>query len=260
MILNALYHIISLWCSRYSSFSITITLILCFPDWCPPTPAPLQEKLVPLPLHWRLLHVWSLTVLTMSRYKHVPSDSVVLTSKRWYLNFGIIPFMSMQSQSEQWRNVLIWCHFVYIWTENRSNNDPSLYFLHSSYTLKTFELISLLNFPYISRSKLQRQGQSEEQLLACSRSEEPLLDKLPCLYQCGSRFLVWPGVPADQAAYDHLGGAEEDRLGGAWPVVICRTERRGISVTEKIIERQQEMWFCKVICWGGGLYDYFRRL
>ncbi|XP_036972222.1 caspase recruitment domain-containing protein 14 isoform X1 [Acanthopagrus latus] len=32
------------------------------------------------------------------------------------------------------------------------------------------------------RSKLQRQGQSEEQLLACSRSEEPLLDKLPCLY------------------------------------------------------------------------------
>lgn len=182
MILNALYHIISLWCSRYSSFSITITLILCFPDWCPPTPAPLQEKLVPLPLHWRLLHVWSLTVLTMSRYKHVPSDSVVLTSKRWYLNFGIIPFMSMQSQSEQWRNVLIWCHFVYIWTENRSNNDPSLYFLHSSYTLKTFELISLLNFPYISRSKLQRQGQSEEQLLACSRSEEPLLDKLPCLY------------------------------------------------------------------------------
>ncbi|XP_026160270.1 caspase recruitment domain-containing protein 14 [Mastacembelus armatus] len=32
------------------------------------------------------------------------------------------------------------------------------------------------------RSKLQRQGQSEEQLLACSKSEEPLLDKLPCLY------------------------------------------------------------------------------
>ncbi|XP_042284811.1 caspase recruitment domain-containing protein 14 [Thunnus maccoyii] len=32
------------------------------------------------------------------------------------------------------------------------------------------------------RSKLQRHGQSEEQLLACSRSEEPLLDKLPCLY------------------------------------------------------------------------------
>uniref|UniRef100_A0A3P8TAE8 Caspase recruitment domain family, member 14 n=1 Tax=Amphiprion percula TaxID=161767 RepID=A0A3P8TAE8_AMPPE len=33
-----------------------------------------------------------------------------------------------------------------------------------------------------SRSKLQRHGQSEDQLLACSRSEEPLLDKLPCLY------------------------------------------------------------------------------
>ncbi|XP_019939518.1 caspase recruitment domain-containing protein 14 [Paralichthys olivaceus] len=33
------------------------------------------------------------------------------------------------------------------------------------------------------RSKLQRHGQSEEQLLACSRSEEPLLDKLPCLYR-----------------------------------------------------------------------------
>ncbi|XP_076585686.1 caspase recruitment domain-containing protein 14 [Chaetodon auriga] len=32
------------------------------------------------------------------------------------------------------------------------------------------------------RSKLQRHGQSEEQLLVCSRSEEPLLDKLPCLY------------------------------------------------------------------------------
>lgn len=32
------------------------------------------------------------------------------------------------------------------------------------------------------RSKLQRHSKSEEQLLACSRSEEPLLDKLPCLY------------------------------------------------------------------------------
>uniref|UniRef100_A0A3Q3WAF9 Uncharacterized protein n=1 Tax=Mola mola TaxID=94237 RepID=A0A3Q3WAF9_MOLML len=32
------------------------------------------------------------------------------------------------------------------------------------------------------RSKLQRHGQSEEQLLACSQSEQPLLDKLPCLY------------------------------------------------------------------------------
>ncbi|XP_072319519.1 caspase recruitment domain-containing protein 14 [Eucyclogobius newberryi] len=32
------------------------------------------------------------------------------------------------------------------------------------------------------RSKLQKHGHSEEQLLACSRSEEPLLDKLPCLY------------------------------------------------------------------------------
>ncbi|XP_059185327.1 caspase recruitment domain-containing protein 14 [Centropristis striata] len=32
------------------------------------------------------------------------------------------------------------------------------------------------------RSKLQRRSQSEERLLACSRNEEPLLDKLPCLY------------------------------------------------------------------------------
>lgn len=32
------------------------------------------------------------------------------------------------------------------------------------------------------RSKLQRHSRSEEQLLACSKSEEPLLDKLPCLY------------------------------------------------------------------------------
>lgn len=32
------------------------------------------------------------------------------------------------------------------------------------------------------KSKLQRNGQTEEQLLACSKSEEPLLDKLPCLY------------------------------------------------------------------------------
>lgn len=33
------------------------------------------------------------------------------------------------------------------------------------------------------KSKLQRHSQSEEQLSACSRSEEPLLDKLPCLYR-----------------------------------------------------------------------------
>uniref|UniRef100_A0A8C5GKU7 CARD domain-containing protein n=1 Tax=Gouania willdenowi TaxID=441366 RepID=A0A8C5GKU7_GOUWI len=32
------------------------------------------------------------------------------------------------------------------------------------------------------KSKLQRHSQLEEQVLACSRSEEPLLDKLPCLY------------------------------------------------------------------------------
>uniref|UniRef100_A0A3P9N1Y7 Caspase recruitment domain family, member 14 n=1 Tax=Poecilia reticulata TaxID=8081 RepID=A0A3P9N1Y7_POERE len=37
-------------------------------------------------------------------------------------------------------------------------------------------------FPVIIFSKLQRGGQTEEQLLACSKSEEPLLDKLPCLY------------------------------------------------------------------------------
>ncbi|KAM4612163.1 caspase recruitment domain-containing protein 14 isoform 2-T2 [Polymixia lowei] len=33
------------------------------------------------------------------------------------------------------------------------------------------------------RSKLHRHGRSEEELLACSQSEEPLLDKLPCLYR-----------------------------------------------------------------------------
>ncbi|KAJ8002086.1 hypothetical protein DPEC_G00176150 [Dallia pectoralis] len=33
------------------------------------------------------------------------------------------------------------------------------------------------------RSKVHRLGCSEEQLLKCSRSEEPLLDKLPCLYR-----------------------------------------------------------------------------
>ncbi|KAG7491651.1 hypothetical protein MATL_G00005990 [Megalops atlanticus] len=33
------------------------------------------------------------------------------------------------------------------------------------------------------RHKLQREGWTEEQLLECSRSEEPLLDKLPCLYR-----------------------------------------------------------------------------
>lgn len=34
-----------------------------------------------------------------------------------------------------------------------------------------------------SRSKLQRHSQWEDQLVACSKSEEPLLDKLPCLYR-----------------------------------------------------------------------------
>ncbi|KAL4648003.1 caspase recruitment domain-containing protein 14 isoform X1 [Arapaima gigas] len=33
------------------------------------------------------------------------------------------------------------------------------------------------------RHKLHRQGLTEEQLLECSRSEKPLLDKLPCLYR-----------------------------------------------------------------------------
>ncbi|XP_041789301.1 caspase recruitment domain-containing protein 14 [Chelmon rostratus] len=45
------------------------------------------------------------------------------------------------------------------------------------------------------RSKLHRLGQSEEQLLACSRSEEPLLDKLPCLYHS-----VAPDSWCDQAS------------------------------------------------------------
>ena len=38
--------------------------------------------------------------------------------------------------------------------------------------------------PSHSRSKLlHRHDRTEEQLLACSQSEEPLLDKLPCLYR-----------------------------------------------------------------------------
>ncbi|KAK5866541.1 hypothetical protein PBY51_020726 [Eleginops maclovinus] len=45
------------------------------------------------------------------------------------------------------------------------------------------------------RSKLQRHNQSEESLLACSRSEEPLLDKLPCLYHS-----VAPDSWCDQAS------------------------------------------------------------
>ncbi|XP_028993451.1 caspase recruitment domain-containing protein 14 isoform X2 [Betta splendens] len=45
------------------------------------------------------------------------------------------------------------------------------------------------------RSKLQRHSQWEGQLLACSRSEEPLLDKLPCLYHS-----VTPDTWCDQAS------------------------------------------------------------
>ncbi|XP_044044664.1 caspase recruitment domain-containing protein 14 isoform X2 [Siniperca chuatsi] len=45
------------------------------------------------------------------------------------------------------------------------------------------------------RSKLQRHSRTEEQLLACSRSEEPLLDKLPCLYHS-----VAPDSWCDQAS------------------------------------------------------------
>ncbi|XP_074483982.1 caspase recruitment domain-containing protein 14 isoform X2 [Sebastes fasciatus] len=45
------------------------------------------------------------------------------------------------------------------------------------------------------RSKLQRNSQSEERLLACSRSEETLLDKLPCLYHS-----VAPDSWCDQAS------------------------------------------------------------
>lgn len=48
---------------------------------------------------------------------------------------------------------------------------------------------------FIRRSKLQRHGQSEEQLLACSQNEEPLLDKLPCLYHS-----VDPDSWGDQAS------------------------------------------------------------
>ncbi|MBN3314231.1 CAR14 protein, partial [Atractosteus spatula] len=45
------------------------------------------------------------------------------------------------------------------------------------------------------RHKLQRQGSSEEQLLDCSRCEEPLLDKLPCLYRT-----ILPDSWSDSAA------------------------------------------------------------
>ncbi|KAF1395567.1 hypothetical protein PFLUV_G00012860 [Perca fluviatilis] len=45
------------------------------------------------------------------------------------------------------------------------------------------------------KSKLQRHSQSEERLLACSKSEEPLLDKLPCLYHS-----VAPDSWSDQAS------------------------------------------------------------
>ncbi|XP_068178613.1 caspase recruitment domain-containing protein 14 [Antennarius striatus] len=45
------------------------------------------------------------------------------------------------------------------------------------------------------RSKLQRHSQSEGQLLACSQNEEPLLDKLPCLYHS-----VAPESWCDQAS------------------------------------------------------------
>uniref|UniRef100_A0A3B4F5G5 Caspase recruitment domain family member 14 n=1 Tax=Pundamilia nyererei TaxID=303518 RepID=A0A3B4F5G5_9CICH len=47
-------------------------------------------------------------------------------------------------------------------------------------TFRKIVIVHLSNF-YV-RSKLHRHSQTEEQLLACSRSEEPLLDKLPCLY------------------------------------------------------------------------------
>ncbi|XP_068445393.1 caspase recruitment domain-containing protein 14 [Clinocottus analis] len=45
------------------------------------------------------------------------------------------------------------------------------------------------------KSKLQRHSQSEDRLLACSRSEEPLLDKLPCLFHS-----VAPDSWCDQAS------------------------------------------------------------
>ncbi|KAF3851907.1 hypothetical protein F7725_005262 [Dissostichus mawsoni] len=45
------------------------------------------------------------------------------------------------------------------------------------------------------QTELQRHNQSEESLLACSRSEEPLLDKLPCLYHS-----VAPDSWCDQAS------------------------------------------------------------
>uniref|UniRef100_A0A3Q0TAQ1 Caspase recruitment domain family, member 14 n=1 Tax=Amphilophus citrinellus TaxID=61819 RepID=A0A3Q0TAQ1_AMPCI len=59
-------------------------------------------------------------------------------------------------------------------------------------------LLFPLDFTHIYvyvRSKLHRHGQTEEQLLACSSSEEPLLDKLPCLYHS-----VDPDSWCDQAS------------------------------------------------------------
>ncbi|XP_015231277.1 PREDICTED: caspase recruitment domain-containing protein 14 isoform X1 [Cyprinodon variegatus] len=55
--------------------------------------------------------------------------------------------------------------------------------------LHRYEIFPIIIFIGVSarsarklRSKLQRKGQTEEQLLSCLKSEEPLLDKLPCLY------------------------------------------------------------------------------
>ena len=67
-------------------------------------------------------------------------------------------------------------------------------FANKQYDLFCF-FINLVNSSYTSRSKLQRHNQSEESLLACSRSEEPLLDKLPCLYHS-----VAPDSWCDQAS------------------------------------------------------------
>lgn len=74
-------------------------------------------------------------------------------------------------------NVEIYCYDVALstlelWTKIKNTKlDP-----------KNDVVVSFCLSTNTSRSKLQRHGQSEEQLLACSRSEEPLLDKLPCLY------------------------------------------------------------------------------
>lgn len=77
-------------------------------------------------------------------------------------------------------------HVVHVnWGEQAVDVDGHQIFLYRSDFIQKDVNTQMLNVKSSvpSRSKLQRLGQSDEQLLACSKSEEPLLDKLPCLYR-----------------------------------------------------------------------------